>query len=70
MGFSFSGVFLFFSFSEQANLADSGETLSRRNFSRALKELDIQAHGWEADALLDRFEVDEGENVSGTTSQR
>lgn len=50
---------------QQANLADSGETLSRRNFSRALKELDIRVHGWEADALFDRFEVDEGENVSG-----
>ena len=53
----------------QANLADSGWTLSRRNFSRALEELDIRVHGWEKDALLDRFEVDEDENVSGRFSR-
>lgn len=35
-------------------------TLNRHDLWRALDELGIQVDGWEADALLDRFAVEDG----------
>lgn len=37
-------------------------TLSRRDVFRSLEELGVRVDGWEADALLDRFTVEDGSN--------
>lgn len=44
-------------------MAGGGETLGRQDFYHALDELNIHVNGWEAKALLDRFEVDEDGEV-------
>lgn len=37
-------------------------TLSRHDVLRALEELEVRVDGWEADALLDRFAVEDGDD--------
>lgn len=40
------------------------KTISQQDFWRALEKMQIRVHGWEANALLDRFEVEEDGIVS------
>lgn len=63
-------TYLFERPSEQAKKASYGggrgggdeSELSRHGVLRSLEELGVHVDGWEADALLDRFAVEDGNN--------